>query len=367
MDMFTLMVALVAYRNVFPKQTNNRLLAYYRALDEEEQTPRFYFIKGKSDLPGFRIKSFQTFLLNIPYIGILFGILSAWFFFLINRKDKIIYLYDPNAFWWPLTRLWRMQGRKLIVERTELHSRDIVEGFKARFLRQLYESDERTKYQHQVVISERIQEKLLTSVNSEITVIPAFFESHHFHGAFTQPQGIKVGYLGSFGKKDMVEGIIQAVEFLRDDHPNAILHLYGPLDAFLRFDQENALPAWVSYEGSPVYTQLADHLRSCSVLVSLRDRSIYSQFGFPTKLIEYLASGVPVISTNSAEVDKIVRHEEHLLLCDAEDVHALASNLKTCANDEESAYEMAVRSQDRVTETCEFDRFRSTWLDLVLK
>jgi len=342
-------------------------LAYYRALDEEEQTPRFYFIKGKSDLPGFLIKSFQTFLVKIPYLGIFFGVMIAWLFFLFNRKDKIIYLYDPNAFWWPLTRLWKMQRRKLIVERTELHSRDVVEGFKAHFLRQLYEMDERTKYQRQVVISERIKEKLQMNVNSEISVIPAFFESHHFNGPFVQPEVVKIGYLGSFGKKDMVEGIIQAVEFLRHDYPNATLHLFGPLDAFLRFDQENALPSWVFYEGSPVYTQLIDHLQSCSMLVSFRDRSIYSQFGFPTKLIEYLASGVPVISTNSAEVDNIFRHEEHLLLCDAEDVHALASLLKKCVNDQESAYEMAVRGRARVTEACEFDLFRSTWLDLVLK
>lgn len=360
------MVALVAYQNIFPKQTNNRLIAYYRLLEDERHEPRFYFIKGRGDLPDFRSWSFQTFLVKVPYVGILAGIIRAWFFFLFDRRDKIIYLYDPNAFWWPLTKLWKIQGRNLIVERTELHSSDAVRGFKAKFLRTLYTLDERTVYQKQVVISERIKEHIEKHRHSRIHVVPAFFESRYFEGTYVPSEHLKIGYLGSFGKKDAVHDIIHACELLRQHHPSATVHLFGPLEQFVRLDRAFHFPDWVHYEGSPVYTQLAENLRSCSMLISFRDRSAYSQFGFPTKLIEYLASGVPVISTRSAEVDKLFSHEEHLLLCQAENVSELAELMHFYAARGHIASEIAQQGREQVAKVSEFSHFRAGWLDFLL-
>ena len=53
----------------------------------------------------------------------------------------------------------------------------------------------------------------------------------------------------------------------------------------------------------------------------------YVSGGFPTKLGEYLLSGVPVVSTSAGEIEKYLTHNENIFLSAIGDLDGIAQNI----------------------------------------
>ena len=63
-------------------------------------------------------------------------------------------------------------------------------------------------------------------------------------------------------------------------------------------------------------------------LLCCRTNSPYANFGFPTKLAEYLATGAPVIATRVGDTEYYLTHEQSALLAEPENVFSIASCMK---------------------------------------
>jgi glycosyltransferase involved in cell wall biosynthesis len=76
--------------------------------------------------------------------------------------------------------------------------------------------------------------------------------------------------------------------------------------------------------------------------------NFYVSGGFPTKIGEYMLSGVPVVATNAGDLLKYIEPEKEMLFSEPGDLHDIARNLLRIENDPESGTEMAARARKKV-------------------
>ncbi|MBT8131077.1 MAG: glycosyltransferase family 4 protein, partial [Gammaproteobacteria bacterium] len=62
--------------------------------------------------------------------------------------------------------------------------------------------------------------------------------------------------------------------------------------------------------------------------LSCRSNSVYANFGFPTKLAEYMAAGSPVLATRVGDAEVYLQHGQNARLADPEDPSSIASEMR---------------------------------------
>jgi glycosyltransferase involved in cell wall biosynthesis len=126
------------------------------------------------------------------------------------------------------------------------------------------------------------------------------------------------------------------------------------------FKKQNQLPINV-LGNSPGLSEAADSLEELrseykSSLIFL-NTSIHSPV--PTVLMEAMACGCAIVSTNNCMIPEIIEHGENGLLANT------AQELRSCCelllNDPERAIEMGKRAKDTIREKYNLDRFVESW------
>jgi glycosyltransferase involved in cell wall biosynthesis len=83
---------------------------------------------------------------------------------------------------------------------------------------------------------------------------------------------------------------------LKDNRYNLIIAGKGPLEKEVVEAAKN--DSRITYYGYLTYEEVLDLYRTADVLINLRlSKTINTKYLFPSKIMEYLASGVPVITT----------------------------------------------------------------------
>lgn len=116
-----------------------------------------------------------------------------------------------------------------------------------------------------------------------------------------------IRYMGSFSnEKDGIDILIKAFAIIVNDHKNLTLELAGgdhedkPMQ--LRLIKELKLEDKIKYVGLIDRKEIPTYLSNALMLVLARPESKQAEGGFPTKLGEYLATGVPVCCTKVGEI-----------------------------------------------------------------
>ena len=100
------------------------------------------------------------------------------------------------------------------------------------------------------------------------------------------------GVSRQYGLSNLVEGFLQA------DLPNACLHIYGPGDYVEELEQIAAKDSRVFYGGMLLNTEIVAKEQEATLLVNPRPTDEeYVKYSFPSKTMEYMASGTPVLTT----------------------------------------------------------------------
>ena len=275
------------------KGTNPRLPYYKSKLEEEGIKAEYHFLGEENS--GW-IKNFvQSFIYSFKIA-------------LGNRVD-CFYIYGPNALFLPIYIAAKLRGTRIIVEKTELDSIRPDRGLKDQLVKLSYKIDELiapSMADGFVVITPKLEEYYGTKTRN-IIVCPSFVDPERFSGIDVVQDKNKISYLGTFGSKDNVDGIIEAFEIAKKSLPNLELQLLG--------------------NGQLAFDEIPQKLLESSLLISNRNNSPYALYGSPTKLLEYLASGVPVIATTTKNQLLFLKDGVNYVYTNANDVDQLASKI----------------------------------------
>ena len=129
-----------------------------------------------------------------------------------------------------------------------------------------------------------------------------------------------IGYFGTFADKDDNDTLIKSFDYCKSHIPNAQLKLIGnaPTNRSYLLTRSDIINIRdVSNE------DMHGHLLSCDVLISIRKNNAFAHHGFPSKLAEYIATGVPVIATPTSDVPELFTDGDTIKFVPHSDYHAL--------------------------------------------
>lgn len=288
---------------------------------------RFQFLNGRCSRPEGLWGKLLDSLRSVVY--------STLFLLRYGRAYDAFYLYGPKlqqAF--HLYALLKLLGVPLVVEMTEQYSAQYQKWSLRRpqhlvgyYLNRFQERFLGRFSNHVVVISKKLYEAYRSYVPerklSLIPIIVDFQRFQHLNGRPYKP--FRVGYIGSFGQKDGVPGILQAYLEARKNLPELRLRLigFGENEAFSTTQLASQGDPMIEFMGQVFYQNIPDYLHSCDLLIVNRPDTPYAHYGFPTKLAEYLATGRPTIVTNVGDVSHYFKSDRETLIVEPDDPQAL--------------------------------------------
>jgi glycosyltransferase involved in cell wall biosynthesis len=173
-------------------------------------------------------------------------------------------------------------------------------------------------------------EALKSFYNSNIDIKPTFIlntivDAARFQRDFDKNSDVKIiCYMGNMDlTKDDVDNIISAFSLLDCKHHQLELHLYGEPSAKEREILKSQisklnLKQYVHLKGRASYDEVPEILMKSHILVNSQPNTQRAKGGFPTKLGEYLLSGVPSVFTDSGDIATYVIDGTHTHLVSPE-------------------------------------------------
>lgn len=212
-----------------------------------------------------------------------------------------------------------------------------------------------------VFMTENLNRFYNSSLRKPFHILPTITDTARFSGVREIPA--ETPYLCYMGNmelaKDNVDNIIRAFALIAGQYPDLRLLLYGaPSPSNRQVIEKNiaesGLKDRICIMGRAAYEQVPSILKGARVLVTSQPDSKRAEGGFPTKLGEYMSTGVPAVLTDVGEISKYVKDREQVYLVPPENPAAYAKCLKEILDHPEEAREVAERARTLVTEQYDF-------------
>lgn len=158
-----------------------------------------------------------------------------------------------------------------------------------------------------IAISSRLQEKY--NLSNKCILIPVLVDADRFKHLTIHPtnQKVRFVYLGAITKKkDCLEELLESFSKLSCKYDNFMVDIIGSgsrhyMLKIIQYIAENKLDGIINIEDPVESSQVPDLLIQYDYGLLLRSRNTQTQYGFSTKLGEYLASGLPVIFSDVSD------------------------------------------------------------------
>lgn len=139
-------------------------------------------------------------------------------------------------------------------------------------------------------------------------------------------------YCGSMNdSKEGISNLLDCIHKASLVNPKLKLTLYGELkdDWGLKYEEiiaQKGISEFVSLKGLIHSNEIPYRLCEAKLLIMIRPKTKLAEGGFPTKLGEYLSTGIPVLCTNTGEISHYLTNEvdAYILESDAPDIVANA-------------------------------------------
>ena len=152
------------------------------------------------------------------------------------------------------------------------------------------------------------------------------------------------GVSRQYGLSNLVEG------FRKADIPNACLHIYGPGDYVQELEEIAAGDSRIFYGGMLLNTQIVEKEQEATLLVNPRPTDEeYVKYSFPSKTMEYMASGTPVLTTVLPGMPK--EYHPYVYLLEDETADGIAKKLQeVLENTDETLFRKGTEARKFVLE-----------------
>lgn len=152
-----------------------------------------------------------------------------------------------------------------------------------------------------------------------------------------------ITYCGSVSNsKDGVDILIKSFAIVHKKHPEARLRIVGSTSEAAMKSLQNlvkisGVEECVEFTGRVPFENIPQLLKNSGILALARPSSTQAQYGFPTKLGEYLCTSRPVVITRTGEIDHFLKDGESCLFAKADDINDFAEQLNWCFENYENA------------------------------
>ncbi len=257
-----------------------------------------------------------------------YSILSARFVRQLNPGDTVI-VFDVQRM---IFSLIRKKGIKVYSERTEhpfAYSVRTVNMDKyidqCKYLNGLFviSTSLKTFFENVGVQSEKIH------------IINMTVDPQRFENLIKQRTDFPyIAYCGSASnKKDGVDELLKAFSIVVKQHPNYRLLIIGKGitkeddTSHLRLIKEFGIEDNVIFTGVVTSDQMPQLLKNADVLALDRPDNLQAEYGFPTKLGEYLLTGNPVVITKVGDIPLFLKDGESALIAEPQNAQAFANKI----------------------------------------
>lgn len=258
------------------------------------------------------------------------------------KKCDVLYFYNCSALMLPSAIIARLLGIPLFYEVSDLHVervRPSLRDFSWLIAERLY-----ARIASSVVAISSFLATMYRRLGAKrVLVIPASYDPNIFGSgriwSGPRPLELKIGCAGSNWEHEGIADLFDAAHRVsRTSNYSPILviagrHLDGPRRDSIS-ELGNRFPnVGLSYVGMLESTdELVDLLCECSMVV-VPQKSAFSAAGFPTKLAEYAALGLPIVCTNVGDVELYLENGKSCLMVPPDDPDKLAAAIISLAAD----------------------------------
>jgi len=164
-----------------------------------------------------------------------------------------------------------------------------------------------------------------------------------------------IAFTGTYtNQKDGVDVLIKAFNLIHNKFPKYQLLLAGfqhsDIDSQKELIRLYKLESRVKYLGIITKEDVPDFLSNANLLVLPRPDSRQAQGGFPTKLGEYLATGIPVCATTVGEIPDYLTDGESVYFAEPGSVDSFADAMRRALSNPSEAKRIGANGR-KVAET----------------
>jgi glycosyltransferase involved in cell wall biosynthesis len=200
---------------------------------------------------------------------------------------------------------------------------------------------------------------------AEVHYLPVIIDCDDYTGDLAPSARSEIVYTGPLNNvKDGVDVLLDAFALVKAAIPDCWLVLLGDDDRS-RVDRARSharslgVEDRVEFRGAVPRPELLAAVARATVLVLPRPDTEQNRSNMPTKLVEYLASGRPVVATTVGLTPAMVDNGSAAVLVAPGDAEALAKGLIGVLSDPDAAAAMGTRGRLRALSTYDFRQYSS--------
>ena len=149
--------------------------------------------------------------------------------------------------------------------------------------------------------------------------IPQLYDMHEEKWNFSEPesfdpQSLNLVYAGVPGRKDLIGNAVRGLKILKAKGNKVKLHLFGPSMNDVRLCLDKDAPLVDELQGTSLIfhgrispERIPSMLAKADFSILLRPDARYANAGFPTKLVESFAAGLPIIANLTSDIGMYLR------------------------------------------------------------
>lgn len=291
----------------------------YRELDEGEPSGKIVY-KGIGELEGKRTSGLLKFFQYLLFWGAKTVVnLNSH-----NVRPTHIILYGGGLSYAVRMLIWcRRNNVKLIVDVVEWYSaRQMKFGYFDPFywgaqiaLRFVY-----PRCDGIIAISRTLESYYLKKSCNVLRVPPTLDVQGKVESTYSfdyDLSEIRLVYAGTPGKKDMLKPIINALSSIDSSVYNFRIKLLilGPSESVVRDLIGSSLPSFVCALGQIPQKEVLKYIETSHFSVLLRENLFFTAAGFPTKFVESLSVGTPVIANLTSDIGEFLNDGVEGFVC----------------------------------------------------
>ncbi len=209
-----------------------------------------------------------------------------------------------------------------------------------------------------IVISTRL-ERLYSNLNKNVMLIPILVSEFYFqnpkknHNETENEVFVISSTGGILPEKEGIEFMLIAISFLikKGISKRIIYNIYGNNtqkynNLFHDIINRLSLNSFVNIYDNKSRDEIKEILYASDLLVLTREKNLQTNFGFSTKLGEYLASGTPVLLSDVSDNGIYLTHDENAFFCDLNSIDNTVNVLNSIISNREKAHHIGLNGKN---------------------